>query len=169
MLRKMLPKYAIFSTVLSKIAVTILNYLLHIFWLLFSFYSNGLFVILETNVTCISFKYIKRKPCIRPKFVPRFCVNLLCLLFTLLPALGWQNVNLQMNQTVKYQGAFSRITGLSGKRFLPPPRPRSSFDLPFLLLSLQLSNSTRNTFWWRLIDLPWPLSYCPILELKNWF
>ena len=121
MFRKMLPKDAIFSTVLSTIVVTILNYLLHIFWLLFSFYSIGLLVILETNVTCISFKYIKRTPCIRPKFVPRFCVNLLCLLFTLLPAIGWQNVNLQMNQTVKYQGAFSRITGLSGKRFLPPP------------------------------------------------
>ena len=117
MFRKILPKYAIFSTFLSKIVVPILNYLLHIFWLLFSFYSIGLLVILETHVTCISFKYIKRTPCIRRKF----CVNLLCLLFTLLPAIGWQNVNLQMNQTVKYQGAFSRITGLSGKRFLPPP------------------------------------------------
>ena len=31
MFRKMLPKYAIFSTVLSKIVVTVLNYLLHIF------------------------------------------------------------------------------------------------------------------------------------------
>ena len=88
MFRKMLPKYAIFSTVLSKIVVTIRNYLLHIFSFLFSFYSIGLLVILETNVTCISFKYIKRTPCIKPKFVPRFCVNLLCLLFTLLPAIG---------------------------------------------------------------------------------
>ena len=129
MFRKMLPKYAILSTVLSKIVVTILNYLLHIFWLLFSFYSNGLLVILETNVTCIRLKYIKRTPCIRPKFVPRFCVNLLCLLFTLLAAIGWQTVNLQMNQTVKYQGAFSRITGFSGKRFLPPTPPRSPFRL----------------------------------------
>ena len=125
MFRKMLPKYAIFSTVLSKIVVTILNYLLHIFWLLFSFYSIDFLVILETNVTCISFKYIKRTPCIKPRFVPRFCVNLLCLLFTLLPAIGWQNVNLQMNQTVKYQGAFSRIARFSGKRFLPS----SSFTL----------------------------------------
>ena len=170
MFRKMLPKYAIFSTFLSKIVLPILHYLLHIFWLLFSFYSIGLLVTLETNVTCIRLKYIKRTPCVRPKFVPRFCVNLLCLLFTLLAAIGWQTVNLPMNQTVKYQGAFSRITGFSGKRFFSPPppplRPRSSFDLPFLLLSRQLSNSTRNTFWWRLIDLPWPLSYCPILELK---
>ena len=71
---------------LSTIVVTILNYLLHIFWLLFSFYSIGFLVILETNVTCISFKYIKRTPCIRPKFLPRFCVNLLCPLFTLLSA-----------------------------------------------------------------------------------
>ena len=86
MFRKMLPKYAIFSTVLSKIVVTILNYLLHIFSFLFSFYSIGLLVILETNVTCISFKYIKRTPCIRPKFLLRFCVNLLCPLFTLLSA-----------------------------------------------------------------------------------
>ena len=125
MFRKMLPKYAIFSTVLSTIVVTILNYLLHIFWLLFSFYSIGLLVILETNLTCISFKYIKRTPCIRPKFHPRFCVNLLCPLFTLLPAIGWQTVNLQMNQTVRYQGTFSRITGFSGKRFVPPPPPSS--------------------------------------------
>ena len=50
--------------------------------------------------------------------------------------------------------------------FPPPSPPRSPFDLPFLLLSLQLSNSTKNTFWWRLNDLPWPLSYCPILSLK---
>ena len=167
MFRKILPKYAIFSTFLSKIVLPILNYLLHIFWLLFFLYSIGLLVILELHVTCIRLKYIKRTPCIRPKFVPRFCVNLLCLLFTLLAAIGWQTVNLQMNQTVKYQGAFSRITGFSGKRFIPPPLPhpppRSPFDLPFLLLSLQLSNSTRKTFWWRLIDLPWPLSYCPVL------
>ena len=76
MFRKMLPKYAIFSTVLSKIVVTILNYFLQIFWLQFSFYSIGLLVILETNVTCIKLKYTKRTPCIRPKFVPWFCVNL---------------------------------------------------------------------------------------------
>ena len=123
MLRKILPKCAIFSTFLSKIVLPILNYLMHIFWLLFSLYSIGLLVILETHVTCIRLKYIKRTPCIRPKFVPRFCVNLLCLLFTLLAAIGWQTVNLQMNQTVKYQGAFSRITGFSGKRFIPPPSP----------------------------------------------
>ena len=86
MFRKMLPKDAIFSTVFSTIVVTILNYLFHIFWLLFSFYSIGFLVILETNVTCISFRYIKRTPCIRPKFLPRFCVNLLCPLFTLLSA-----------------------------------------------------------------------------------
>ena len=71
MFRKMLPKYAIFSTVLSKIVVIILNYLLHIFSFLFSFYSIGLLVILETHVTCIRLKYIKRRPCIRPKFVLR--------------------------------------------------------------------------------------------------
>ena len=143
----------IFHIVLSHIQwllVTILNYLLHIFWLLFSFYSIGFLVILEKIVTCIRLKYIKRTSCIRPKFVPTFCVNLLCLLFTLLAAIGWQTVNLQMNQTVKYQGAFSRIAGFS------------AFDLPFLLLSFQLSNSTWNVFWWRLIDLPWSLSYCPI-------
>ena len=68
MFRKILPKYAIFSTFLSKIVVPILNYLLHIFWLLFSFYSIGLLFILETHVTCIRLKYIKRTPCIRPKF-----------------------------------------------------------------------------------------------------
>ena len=119
----MLPKYAIFSTVLSTIVVTILNYLLHIFWLLFSFYSIGLLVILETNETCISFKYIKRTPCIRPKFVPRFCVNLLCLLLTLLPATGWQNVNLQMNQTVKYEGGVFQNHRTFGQAFPSPPRP----------------------------------------------
>ena len=39
--------------------------------------------------------------------------------------LFWRAVNLQMNRTVKYQGAFSRIVGLAGKRFLfsPPPPP----------------------------------------------
>ena len=80
----------------------------------------------KKNVTWISLKYIKWTPCIRPKFVPTFCVNLLCLLFTLLAAIGWQTVNLHMNQTVKYQGAFSTIAGFSGKRFLPSP---SSFTL----------------------------------------
>ena len=114
----------IFHIVLSHIQwllVTILNYLLHIFWLLFSFYSIGFLVILEKNVTRIRLKYIKWTPCIRPKFVPTFCVNLLCLLFTLLAAIGWQ-----MNQTVKYQGAFSRIAEFSDKRFLPSP---SSFTI----------------------------------------
>ena len=86
MLRKMLPKYAIFSTVLSKIVVTILNYLLHIFWLLFSFYSIGFLVILETNVTCIRLKYIKRTPCIRPKFLATFCVQPACIKRALLPS-----------------------------------------------------------------------------------
>ena len=37
----------------------------------------------------------------------------------------WRAVNLQMNRTAKYQGAFSRIMGFAGKRFLfsslPPP------------------------------------------------
>ena len=87
-LEKCFPSMQFSQQFLSKIVVTILNYLLHIFSFLFSFYSIGLLVILETNVTCISFKYIKRTPCIKPKFVPRFCVNLLCLLFTLLPAIG---------------------------------------------------------------------------------
>ena len=87
-LEKCFPSMQFSQQFLSKIVVTILNYLLHIFSFLFSFYSIGLLVIRETNVTCISFKYIKRTPCIKPKFVPRFCVNLLCLLFTLLPAIG---------------------------------------------------------------------------------
>ena len=34
--------------------------------------------------------------------------------------LFWRAVNLQMNRTVKYQGAFSRIVGFAGKRFLSP-------------------------------------------------
>ena len=153
----------IFHILLSHIQwllVTILNYLLHIFWLLFSFYSIGFLVILEKIVTCIRLKYIKRTSCIRPKFVPTFCVNLLCLLFTLLAAIGWQNVNLQNKKNVKYQGAFSRIAGFSSKRLLPS----SSFTLrSFLLLCLRLIYSSRNAFLWRLIDLSWPLSYCPIL------
>ena len=133
------PPRSVWVFVLSHIQwllVTILNYLLHIFWLLFSFYSIGLLVILaKKNVTWISLKYIKWTPCIRPKFVPTFCVNLLCLLFTLLAAIGWQTVNLHMNQTVKYQGAFSTIAGFSGKRFLPSPssftlRSSISFALP---------------------------------------
>ena len=116
----------IFHIVLSHIQwvlVTILNYLLRIFWLLFSFYFIGLLVILKKNITCITLKHINRTPCMRPKFVATFCVNLLCLLFTLLAAIGWQTVNLQINQTVKYQGEFSRIAGFSGKRFLPSHRP----------------------------------------------
>ena len=127
----------IFHIVLSHVQwllVTILNYLLRIFWLLFSFYFIGLLVILRKNITCIRLKYIKRTPCIRPKFVPTFCVNLLCLLFTLLAAIGWQTVNLQMNQTVKYQGTFSRIAGFSGKRFLHSPSLftlRSSISFAF--------------------------------------
>ena len=44
----------------------------------------------------------------------------------------WRAVNLQMNRTVKYQGAFSRIVGFAGKRFLfsPPPPPSTFFLLP---------------------------------------
>ena len=43
--------------------------------------------------------------------------------------LFWRAVNLQMNRTVKYQGAFSRIVGFAGKRFLfsPPPPPSTFF------------------------------------------
>ena len=43
--------------------------------------------------------------------------------------LFWRAVNLQMNWTVKYQGAFSRIVGFAGKRFLfaPPPPPSTLF------------------------------------------
>ena len=37
--------------------------------------------------------------------------------------LFWRAVNLQMNRTVKYQGAFSRIEGFAGKRFLFSPLP----------------------------------------------
>ena len=38
----------------------------------------------------------------------------------------------RMNRTVKYQGAFSRIMGFAGKRFLfsPPPLPSTFFWLP---------------------------------------
>ena len=45
-----------------------------------------------------------------------------------------------MNRTMKYQGAFSRIVGFAGKRFLfspPPPPPPSIFFAP-----LQLSRYT---------------------------
>ena len=70
-LEKYFPSMQFSQLFLSKIVVPILNYLLHIFWLLFSFYSIGLLVILETHVTCIRLKYIKRRPCIRPKFVLR--------------------------------------------------------------------------------------------------
>ena len=42
--------------------------------------------------------------------------------------LFWRAVNLQMNRTVKYEGAFSRIVGFAGKRFLfSPPPPPSTF------------------------------------------
>ena len=47
--------------------------------------------------------------------------------------LFWRAVNLQMNRTVKYQGAFFRIVGFAGKRFLfspPPPPPTFFFSLP---------------------------------------
>ena len=46
--------------------------------------------------------------------------------------LFWRAVNLQMSRTVKYQGAFFRIVGFAGKRFLfsPPPPPSSFFLLP---------------------------------------
>ena len=40
--------------------------------------------------------------------------------------LFWRAVNLQTNRTVKYQGAFFRLVGFAGKRFLfSPPRPPS--------------------------------------------
>ena len=39
--------FHIFLSHVQWLLVTILNYLLHIFWLLFSFYSIGLLVILE--------------------------------------------------------------------------------------------------------------------------
>ena len=70
-----------------------------------------------------------------------------------------------MKQTWNIKGRFPESRASVSSPPAPPP-PLSPFDLPFLLLSLQLSNSTRNTFWWRLIDLPWSLSYCPILSLK---
>ena len=43
--------------------------------------------------------------------------------------LFWRAVNLQTNRTVKYQGAFFRIVGFAGKRFLffPPPPPSTFF------------------------------------------
>ena len=43
--------------------------------------------------------------------------------------LFWRAVNLQTNRTVKYQGAFFRIVGSAGKRFLffPPPPPSTFF------------------------------------------
>ena len=46
--------------------------------------------------------------------------------------LFWRAVNWQMNRTVKYQGAFSRIVGFAGKRFFfsPPPPPSTFFLLP---------------------------------------
>ena len=43
--------------------------------------------------------------------------------------LFWRAVNLQMNRTVKYQGAFSRIVGFAGKRFLFSPPPPTFFCL----------------------------------------
>ena len=43
--------------------------------------------------------------------------------------LFWRAVNLQMNRTVKYQGAFSRIVGFAGKRFLFSPPPPNFFFL----------------------------------------
>ena len=50
-------------------------------------------------------------------------------------AIFWRAVNLQMNRTVKYQGAFSRIVGFVGKCSSSP----LSLPLPFSLLPLQLS------------------------------
>ena len=118
---------AIFSDCLLLFLITFFAHFLIAVLLLFHWlvgYSG------KKNVTWIRLKYIKRTPCIRPKFVPTFCVNLLCLLFTLLAAIGWQTVNLQMNQTVKYQGAFSRITGFSGKRSSFTLRSSISFAFP---------------------------------------
>ena len=42
---------------------------------------------------------------------------------------GASSVNLQTNPTVKYQGAFFRIVGFAGKRFLfsSPPPPSTFF------------------------------------------
>ena len=55
--------------------------------------------------------------------------------------LFWRAVNLQMNRTVKYQGAFSRIVGFAGKRFLfSPPHPPSTFFL--LPLSVTFANNS---------------------------
>ena len=45
--------------------------------------------------------------------------------------LFWRAVNLQMNRTVKYQVAFSRIVGLAGKRFLFSPRTDTRYTLSF--------------------------------------
>ena len=46
-----------------------------------------------------------------------------------LSVLFWWAVNLQMNPTMKYQGAFSRIVGFTGKHFLFSPPPPFFFFL----------------------------------------
>ena len=50
-----------------------------------------------------------------------------------------------MNRTVKYQGAFSRIVGFAGKRFLfSPPPPPSIFFAPALTTRLETLASQAN-------------------------
>ena len=72
MFRKMLPKDAIFSTVLSTIVVTILNYLLHIFWLLFSFYSIGLWLFWKQMWPVLVSSTLSGYPVLAPNFFPDF-------------------------------------------------------------------------------------------------
>ena len=51
--------------------------------------------------------------------------------------LFWRAVNLQINRTVKYKGALSRIVGLAGKRSLfSPPPPPSIFFAPAITFAL---------------------------------
>ena len=66
-------------------------------------------------------------------------------------------VNLQMNRTVKYQGAFSRIVGFAGKHFLFSPPPPSSiffFFAPSLTITrLETVATQASSPTWRLFHL----------------
>ena len=83
-------------------------------------------------------------------------MNLLCLLFTLLAAIGWQTVNLQNRKTVKYQGAFSENRGVFGQAFPPLLLVHPSIFHFFCFASNSVTRLET------LSDEGWPLSYCPI-------
>ena len=72
MFRKMLPKDAIFSTVLSTIVVTVLNYLLHIFWLLFPSIQLAFWLFWKQMWPVLVSSTLSGHPVLDPNFFPDF-------------------------------------------------------------------------------------------------